>query len=239
MRFIEDFRDKHKGREIWILGSGPSLDDFPDDFFNEKISIAINWSIIAFPQCTYWHGHHESCREYLRDEKPEFLPKSIILLPFSHYKEEGPERFFGKLKDKPIWMRWRDIRPIPKKAIEQAVECIMAKEGGDCFRASMTVTHTAIEAAVVLGAKKVTLVGCEHKSTDQTHAQRRGMAGLYRMSPAYFRGHFPDWGQKPGDPRVTQGTQWLAELFGKHGIEIRRYYFRDTEFYKKGYEKII
>ncbi|GAH46312.1 unnamed protein product, partial [marine sediment metagenome] len=49
----------HK-EEIWILGCGLSLDDFPDDFFDyneddpeSRIAIAVSWSMVAFPNCTY------------------------------------------------------------------------------------------------------------------------------------------------------------------------------------------
>lgn len=40
--FIIDLRDRYLGEEIWIIGTGKSLDDFPKDFFKNKISIALN-----------------------------------------------------------------------------------------------------------------------------------------------------------------------------------------------------
>ncbi|GAH04969.1 unnamed protein product, partial [marine sediment metagenome] len=54
-RWIEDLHNIHKGEEIWVLGCGPSLDDFPDNFFDEKyrIAISVSWSMVAFPNCTY------------------------------------------------------------------------------------------------------------------------------------------------------------------------------------------
>lgn len=54
MKFVKDFRNKHKSAEIWILDSGSSSNDLPNNFFFDKTknrtSIACNWSIIAFPQ---------------------------------------------------------------------------------------------------------------------------------------------------------------------------------------------
>lgn len=227
MRFIEDLRGTHKG-EIWILGGGRSLCDFPKRFFNKKITIALNWAIIAFPECTYWHGHHERLREYLRDKKPEFLKKSIILHPFPgpfhHKRIDSKEEFFGELVSEPIWMRWRDIRPIPRQAMEQAVECIMAKKSGDFYRASMTVVHTAIQAAAVMGANRIILVGCEHQGS---YALCHGM-DAYNPRRQYT-----------SDIRVKNGTQWLAEIFGEYGIEVIRYYHKDGLYYKKGYQNII
>lgn len=226
--FIEDLRDKHRGEEIWIIGCGSSLDDFPRDFFEQKLMIALNWAIVAFPECTYWHGYHEVYREYLRDEKPEFLWKSILLFPFpgpfKHGDIRQPVDFFANLTSRPIWMRFGDIRPIPKSVFEVVVERIMAKE--NClYRASMTVAHTAIQAAAVMGAKRITMVGCEHRALEFGHARRRGLGSCYRS----------EWHE---DPRHEMGTQWLAELLGEHGIEVIRYYYKDSKFYNGGYQVI-
>lgn len=229
-RFIADLRGKHEGEEIWIIGCGQSLDDFPDEFFDNKISIALNWAILAFPDCTYWHGHHEAFREYLRDEKPEFLWKSIILYPFAgpfrHGRVRQPADFFGELTSRPIWMRFRDIRPIPRSAFEQVVENIVARRDGFGYIASMSVAHTAIEAAMEMGAKRVTLVGCEHQEfRPGGHARRAGMP--YRIFGS------------AAQPRIRDGTRWLAELLGEHGIEVARYYYKTTEHYEEGYERIV
>ena len=227
-RFIGDLRDDQKDEEIWILGTGPNLDEFPDRFFDKKITIALNSAIIAFPKSTYWHGHHEGIREYVRDEKPEFLEKGIILFPFPgpfrHGRITQPKDFFGKLVSKPIWMKFWDTRPIPRAAFEDVIKCIMEKRTPPRgYRASMTVTHTAIQVAVIMGAKRITLVGCEHQGS---HAQRRGLR-------AYYRGR-----KLPDDARYEAGTRWLAEILGEYGIELARYYYKRSKDHKKGYEKI-
>jgi len=235
-RFIEDLRGKHQGEEIWILGTSPALDAFPDDFFDDKITITLNWAIVAFPECTYWHGHHEEYREYLRDERPDLLPKSIISFPFPGHFKHGritdPAEFFGDLTHVPIWMRFGDCRPIPKRLFVTVVEQIMAGEDNCRYRASATVAHTAIEAAAVMGAKRITLIGCEHFAWG--HAQKRGMGKRYgrRVPLAYTR-----------DRRYHDGTRWLAELLGEHGVEVVRYFYEDVkhpglEHYTQGYHKI-
>jgi len=233
MRFIDDLRDCHKGKTIWIQGIGQSLCDFPRKFFDKKISIALNWAVIAFPNCTYWHGHHECVREYLRDEKPEFLRKSIILYPFPgpfrHGRITQPKEFFGELVSKPIWMKFWDTRPIPKSAFEEAIKYIVEKRTAPRgYRASMTVAHTAMQAAAVMGAKRIVLVGCEHRGS---YARCYGMydwrkaCGGFEIFPIH-------------DSRYQDGTRWSAEIFAKYGIEVIRYYHKDGPFYKKGYEKI-
>jgi len=236
-RFIEDLRDKHLGEEIWVLGCGPSLDAFPDDFFNDKITIALNWAIIGFPECTYWHGHHECFREYLRDARPEFLQKSIILFPFPQPRKDfitDPVEFFGELTSQVIWMRFGDQWPISKKVFADMVEDIMAGRRDCLYQASGTVAHTAVEAAAIMGARRIAMVGCEHSyHTASAHAQSRGMGAYY--GPIDARGRVSDH---------KRGDCWLAELFGKHGVEVIRYFYEDVgpagaELFRQGYQAIL
>lgn len=229
-RFIEDLRDVHLDREIWVIGTGTSLDYFPDDFFDDKISIVLNTAIYRFPNCGYWHGHHEPYREYIRVRK-ELLEKSIIPYPFPgpfwHGRVTSPAEFFGDLTSIPIWMKFHDTRPIPESLIEESVAGIMERKENVRYHASMSVAHTAIEAAAIMGSKNITLVGCEHKIFGT--GKGRGMKGeIAKKSAPYLV-----------DSRVTDGTIWLAKAFGKYGVDVNRFYNADTEYYKKGYSKII
>ncbi|GAI04345.1 unnamed protein product, partial [marine sediment metagenome] len=84
LQFIEDCRDRHKGEEIWILGSGSSLDDFPDNFFNpkEKIAIAVKLARVAFPDCTYYHDSFRGAltQAFIRNNRLHLLEKYIFQL---------------------------------------------------------------------------------------------------------------------------------------------------------------
>lgn len=243
MRFIEDFRNRHAGEEIWIVGSGPSLDDFPDDFFYGRISIALNYAIIAFPKCTYWSaGHPETILEMKKDN-PQVLKKSILLFPMVPFKKDYPKRMseeralelLGEYKDDPAWMRWHWIhknRHLLAKFLPSTIDAIMAGKSCNyvCFG---TIAHYATQAAVVLGAKKVTLVGCEAKTGKYFwHAQKRGLSRFYHEGRReYTREHMDGKARK--FPHNRLGTKLLAEAFKPHGIQVRRY------FYGIGYEEII
>lgn len=220
-----------------MLGCGPSLDDFPDDFFDDKITIALNWAILAFPQCTYWHGQHQLFRIYLRDEKPEFLQKSFLPYPFPPLDRpmitKDPVEFFGDLTSLPTWMRVSGI-PRPhnhKNFFEEAVANILAGKSNTVYPDVGTVAHVAIQIAAGLGAKVIILVGCEHSGDG--HAQKRGLGARY--------------GQKCMAPYKQDanraGTQLLAEILGKRGIEVVRYFHKDidrprVEHFKAGYQVI-
>ncbi|GAH32284.1 unnamed protein product, partial [marine sediment metagenome] len=74
MRFIEDedIRDKYKNEEIYIVGRGPSLDDFPDDFFDNKIMITVNDAYLAVPitEDIYISGMHAAILDSLQKTEP-------------------------------------------------------------------------------------------------------------------------------------------------------------------------
>jgi hypothetical protein len=229
-KFVEELRDAHRGEEIWVIGTGSSLNDFPLDFFDDKITIAINGAIYKYPGCTYWHGHHEVWREYLRDEKPEFLEKSIICYPmpgdFPHNTPRTPEGFFGELTSLPYWLYFLDSCVLSKGEVAGVVKQINEKVDKVSFRACETVGHIAMEIAYLMGADNITLAGCEHKKFPKTDSHCD--IGIPYPWNAY-------WG---GRPEILRTTHWLAELFEENGVEMQRYYNADTEFYKKGYEEI-
>lgn len=239
MKFIEDFRDTHKkDKEIWILGCGSSLDDFPDDFFDEtknRMSIALNWSIIGFPQCTYWHVGHPNAPVWMIKRKPEILKKSIFILPFAPIRrgawltEEESLELLDPYRNDPIYMRWHFIMGNLKRfqiLLEPTVQCIMKRRTCRYICLSTSV-HYAIQTAIVLGGKKINLVGCEAALRNgRFHAVKRGMSKFYTEKE---RGR----GNEERLKIYKLGVSLLAKAFRPYGIEIRRYY------YGKGYRSVV
>lgn len=240
MKFVEDFRDKYKNEEIWILGSGSSLDDLPDDFFDKvknRTSIAINWSIIGFPQCTYWLAGHPEIMIYMQNKRLEIFKKSILLLPLVAFHNKPPLnekeslKLLGPYKNDPIFLRWHFILGNLKRfkvLLNPTVKCIMKKQTCRYICLSTSV-HYAIQIAVVFGAKRISLVGCEATLRGgKYHAKKRGMqkfcfypGGKDKVKPEAFRRKF------------AEGTRLLAQAFKPHGIKICRY------FPKEGYKDIV
>lgn len=238
MKFIEDYRgiyidkDKPRNKEIWIIGCGASVDDYPDSFFQGKITIALNYSILIFPDLVsnpdrYAHAGDTGLPEYLKLHRPDLLKKCIFLLPL--FPGYWPQ-WFGKYQEESVYMRFHCIYG-NKERFESVAKCIMKKK--QCsYIVEGTCLHSAIEAAVVLGAKKVTLVGCEAKCTKyKSHAQKRGMWFIYKEN-GQENSEEKQKGETPSYRRFRNGTLWLAQAFKPYGIEIMRYYY-DT-----GYEEI-
>lgn len=227
MRHIEDLRDCHKGKEIWVIGCGPSLDDFPDDFFDNRLSIALNWMFIAFPRCTYIHYDHILLKDFM-EEKPDLFKKCILTWPVE--ARILPDDF-GEHKEDPIWMD-RGRTPTIKETVEEAVRKIMEGCAGS-YVTGINVCHAAIQAAAILGASEITLVGCEYIFTGLrgAHAQKRGLSDFYKKEEELL-----DW-RREEFAHIEKGITpdvvgWLARAFKPYKREVRRYY------YGKGYEEI-
>jgi len=227
---VENLRDIHKGKEIWIIGSGASLNDFPLDFFDDKLSITLNGAIYKYPNSTYWHGHHEPWREYFRDERLDLLSKCIIAYPFPgpfyHGRITDPIEFFGELTSIPYWLYFQDSTVMNKETYRNPVLDIINKKDRISFRCTQTVLHIAMQIAFLMGANKIILAGCENKKFDKINSHADiGIPYPWNAN----------WNNRP---TIIEATKWVAEIFSEYDVEVQRYYNLDTEFYKKGYEKI-
>ena len=236
MKNIEELRDTHKDKEIWIIGLSPKLDDFPDNFFDDKISIALNKAFVAFPKCTYILFSDKREAQYIVTKAPQLLRKCIFMWPIeAHYRGDRIKAFQGNTKDL-IYMDWKRDQPSVESVLRKAFEDTIRKivEGTPCPSISYaTNSHNAVEAAVILGAKKITLVACEARLINfQYYARKRG---LDKVNPA---GKFEDYSLETQDimyrsfRRMRLGLTWLAEILKNYGIEVRSY------DYNKGYENI-
>lgn len=226
-RAIEDYRNKYEGKEIWVVGTGPSLDEYPDNFLDDKISIAVNFAFLAFPHCTFCHFLDRIVLNKIIDKYPEVLEKSITQT--AYYKE------IKHLKIQPIYMDvFSSLRE--RETFEQSFTRVAPDiiQGKMCPLAlNTTSADTAVEIALILGAKKITMIGCEAKSGKyRGHAQKRGLEWLENNPSGYI---FPEeWqkGEASGYARMREGQKIMANILNNYGIKLRKYY------YKTGYEEI-
>lgn len=234
-RSVERLRNKYKGKEIWILGTGPSMDDYPDDFFDDKISIGVKMNVKIFPNCT----HHiasigqKAVQRFLRG-KPEVLKKMILVMrtqpPFS------PDWVPGKYRKQPVYMwDWRINVRRPQQAalIPEAIKRISHKQSS-AYPHDDNIAHLAIQAAVILGAKKITLVGCEDKGF---YAERyRGFYSNKRYGPNVSRERLKKkWAS---GVRHRKANRMFAKTLKRYGITLALYHHKDSRQYKAGYLKL-
>jgi len=241
LRFIESLRNTRVNEEIWILATGPSLDDIPDDFLTFKTSIAVKEAGIAFPDCTYnmWALADTSLRR-------TYLPKNMIpkidgRVPFEKFifsiRESYANDWLKERRTDPTYIKYtrgyqqegefstHDVDATLAK-MQEMCDNIIARES-TMYYGLGTIVHLAIVTAVVMGAKKVSLVGCDHgESKTKSHAMARGL----EWCTDFEKSQVVPWGDTYSLMKI--GTSFLANYFKKHGIEIMQYNP------KKGYKVI-
>ena len=234
MKYLEDLRNIHKGEEIWVIGAGPSLDAYPLDFFKDKVCIGMNWVFSVFIEIGDRHKkfkskkfysvhEHRPQADWIAKHRPDFLKNCFFLLP-PRRLQRGHSKFvwWEDYNDDPYYMRWKLCGPKLAQATAKdfaiVADCIMKK--GRCgYVCRGTTLHWAAQAAVVLGARKIYLVG----------ASARG--GYMRKHGSKYT-KIVNYNPKTRTKPWRTGTKAMAEAFRPHGVEIVRYY------YGKGVEAI-
>jgi len=220
-RYIESLRGRYAEKEIWVFATGPTLDDLPEDFLREpepKICIAVKEAAMAFPDCTY---NIFPFRDY--PLRHIYLPRGQIPGNFGKFiftiRPQDRENYYRERSQKAIFLRYNQGGTVEK--MRASCEAIIAGTSSVYYGIG-TITHLAIAAALVMSAKKVSLVGCDHGTVDGKRRAERGIKGGYGWQHSDMRGYAP----------MKVGTNFLADFFRGHGIEIARYY------HGRGYERV-
>ena len=228
MKYLEDIRDKYKGEEIWVIGAGPSLDDYPIDFFKDKICVGVNYvfsvfidvgdGIGKFASRAFYSVHeHRKGADWIAKHMPEFLKNCFLLLPPTR---RAGMAWWEDYNEDPYYMKWGLVGGLGVSATGQdfsaMAKCIMDKKGKCSYVCNGTTLHWAIAAAVVLGAKKIYVVGGEARGG---YVKKHGSF--------YSRIYTPGRDINMGHWRL--GTKYLAKIFKPHGIKIVFYYYNKGE----------
>lgn len=243
MRFIEDesIRDKYKGERIFVVGEGPSLDDFPDNFFDKKIMVTVNGSYLAVPitEDIYISSVSTDTFDSLRKEEPELLVHGLVFCPVDRLHSSGgrPYNQIGCFGEIPIYAKC-SIGKQTKEDFEEAARKIVNHQPV-IIRSRGTSAHQAVQAAAILGAKKITLVGCDEHCLKFRFRWLRSRRGKPNPFPGTMGlTQLRQEGKDPGMLKWKEGRIWMTRAFRSCGIEIQRYFYKDGGRYKKGYEVI-
>lgn len=228
MKYLEDLRNKHKGEEIWVIGAGPSLDDYPIDFFEDKICLCVNMVCSVFidigdgiekfkSRVFYSVSSHDEGPRWVVRHVPQQLKNFFLIYHPPHKKR--PRRSYccpEDFNEDPYWIR--NSFGVQKTRASDATFAAMAKcimtERNDCsYFCRGTTLHWAISVAAVLGAKKIYLVGAEAKGG---HMKKHGSLYTYKQ----VIGFISTW---------HSGVKSLAAVFKSYGIEIVYYYYGKGE----------
>lgn len=245
MKFVESLRGKYPDSTFWIIGTDTNLDFYPNNFFDDKLSIALNFACIGFPNNTYFCSSHRVVANAIVNKLGfNYLNKSIFVAicreyyhPTTHiwWEDYGLDPIYAKILGKDMSAFNEDDQ---KKLIEQ-----INNEGTFELIGGKGIINYAIQIAALFGAKKIILVGCSDKGGKvYYHAQKRGMSEFYRDEEWSKRepGHYEKYrtGRWSAQIMRKQETMMLVKLFKKYNIEVMRHRFDEekNEFVFKEYK---
>lgn len=231
MIYAEDRRELLKGKEIWVVGSGPSLDSYPDSFLDDKVGMTLHLAYLKFPNATYRGVCESPILEWLLNNRPDFFNKQNILTnplhpatPVQHYLSHDLQGGHGN-QPLPILVRYignesylygTDFKELIEKAIRG--EPVIAG-------AYSTVLHSMLFALVTMGAKKIHLIGVDHARESDTRLPKVYFSQAQEVEQLNLRVRYRgiSWYRKEMCDRQLFGTNAFIEVGKRHGVEIIRH----------------
>ncbi len=172
--WITELSNKYKGQEVWVVGSDPSLEDYPHSFLDGKIGITLHLAYIKFPKATYRYFNERDRFVYLQEKYPEILDQvNIFGFPFYNRSEQVSIKAIGKAWDKSYCLKLKPYPPNgnPGAIFNDAGPNAMRAMVGDAIKGKRldygghgTCLHPCMYVAIMMGAKTINIIGCNFKS---------------------------------------------------------------------------
>lgn len=159
------------GKPVWIVGSDPTLDGYPDDFLEGKAGITLHLAHVKFPRASFRYTSEYDRSEFLIPRHPEYRSSPLIAAYPVYGKTKAETRdllsscenvyFHRMVNYLPTGVRgevsqrfttWKVRRTIRKKSFVWGSH-------GSCL-------HTCVYAALLLGASEIHLIGAGHNLVD-------------------------------------------------------------------------
>ena len=186
-RQIKEFKDRHKGKDIYVICAGPSSDYVPPRFFTDKIVIGVNNVFKKFP-CNYVVS--KDLKEHPRYTRMvQELKGTDVKLIFSEYHT-------GHLadgKNEPDIEGWY-FEHLDNKSADMNDE-VLSVIGSDKLVVSRSTVTSAMNFAAYIGAQNIILLGHDCGTID---------GDLY--DPTYTE---PDWGSANN---YASAPKWVGSI---------------------------
>ncbi len=220
---MKQLHNKHKGSTVWIVGSDPTLDKYPNDFLDNELAITLHMAYIKFPKAKYHHFNEYDRLEFLKKEYPKIKKKSILVaMPFYNRTLEESQELMKDISKTYSF----NLHPYPPNNNR---EDIMSKVGFDFmankvkeaikgntdFGGYGTCLHAALYNAILMGATTINLIGNGHESK---HGADH--FGKVEKLDKVMRPQASDFSAPTRAPYMKRGTEAIIEGCGKLKIKV-------------------
>jgi len=193
MKLVSELYGRHNGADIYVIGSGASMRVFPHEFFQGKITIALNQGWKVAP-ATYAITIHPDLNI------PEFMPGEVPHPEITWIT--GNKKTQSLLKGKDLdhalenfyffnYQGQENTAPIHEPSTSGRMVTWLEKPTEDYLYVWSSISQAGANLAANMGAKNVILVGCDncslagnHHAHDQ-HTRWKGVEPDHRYQQYY------------------------------------------------------
>ena len=231
MRKITELHNKYKDKPIWVIGSDPTLDNYPDDYLDNEITITLHLAYLKYPKATYHYFNEYDRITYLMSKDKSILNKDIVIgYPFYGRSREVSDEVIKKFKN--VWyMDNFDYPPngnpediftdLGKTAMENLVSDAV-KGKSNRYGSHGTCNHNAMYLAIMLGGNPINVIGCNF----ETIKGKEHYGDMHEVD-SNMRKHTPPFSGYRHN-RMINGFNSIVSGCKKAGIEIN--YYSDYEW---------
>ncbi|WP_319559851.1 hypothetical protein [Marispirochaeta sp.] len=226
MRFITELHKKHLNKPVWIAGSDPTLGEYPDSFFDDKIGITLHMAHVKFPEASYRYANEYDRVEYLKKEYSGFSQQEhIFAWPF-YGKCKKESRDLIRDMESVYHLRWMIY---PPRGIREYVDWSFTHYKVKQARAGKSVRygghgtclHGALYAAIMMGGNPINIIGAGHgKATGIGDAEHFGTVNEIDQ---VMRPGIRSFSDPVNNVPMIEQTLAIMEGCRREGIEVNWY----------------
>jgi len=226
MKLITDLHLKYKDKPIWIVGSDPTLEDYPDNFLDNRLAITLHLAYIKFPNVTYRYFNERDRFVFLKEKYPEILDKvNIFGYPFYNRPQAVSDEAIGKAKEKAYYLNLKPYPPSgnPSAIFSDSGPNAMRRMVGEAVSATSstfgghgTCLHPCMYVALMMGCNPVNIIACNFKNIDgkEHFGETNKIDHDMRPQTPSFTGY--------RGTRMTRGLDAIIAGCNDHKIKVNR-----------------
>jgi hypothetical protein len=163
IRWLETIHNKHEGEPIWIVGSGHEIDEFPDNFLDDKLAISLHTAWLRWEhKFTYAHISEVDRLEWFKEYRPDFF-KTIGIYNNPFYLNVPSEWAVPEKElEKHYYLAYQAGIMEEDLMLHFLFSAIEGEHGP--YMNAYTCLHTGMLAAIILGSRELHLIGCNHSA---------------------------------------------------------------------------
>ncbi|MBL8842154.1 MAG: hypothetical protein JNL90_11580 [Planctomycetes bacterium] len=181
LRRVDELYGRHRGADLYVVGTGASMRVFPLEFLRDKVTIGLNqaWKLLPTTYAITMRPEL-NVPEFIAGEAPR--PDLIWITKHNKLTSEPQRRFVAEQQQRFFYFRTEDkSRPAPppvpsadgKGGVEpsQAGRVLdwVARPTDDYLYLWTSISQSAVNLAANMGAKNVILVGCDNCALEGNH----------------------------------------------------------------------